>query len=231
MRTPGSDKALAAGFLFGEGMVASAADILEVWHPAPPTPDTEYRNVVRVDLQPSIAVDLTQLERHFYTTSSCGVCGKASLEALQVRPTACVSDAAFSIAAHALLEVPDKLRDQQRVFGLTGGLHAAAFFTSNGEILAVSEDVGRHNAMDKLIGQALLAGDLPATASGILVSGRTSFELMQKVVMAGCPLLAGVGAPSSLAVELAEEFGTTLIGFLRNGNFNIYTGAKRIVTV
>ena len=223
MRTPGADRELAAGFLFTEGILTEAAQIDEI------CVSDEDENVVRVELGAGVAVDLRRLERHFYTASSCGVCGKASIAALnlnarQPRPAAGpVFDAAI---IHA---VPDALRAAQSVFEQTGGLHAAALFDTAGCLDGLREDVGRHNAVDKLIGAQLLAGRaLPLSGRGLFVSGRASFELVQKALAAGLPLLAAVGAPSSLAVELAQTHGMTLLGFVRNGRFNIYAGEARI---
>ncbi|MEX2496907.1 MAG: formate dehydrogenase accessory sulfurtransferase FdhD [Woeseia sp.] len=228
MRTPGDDAELAVGFLFSEAIIKSAADVASVEHCGAPAPDTGYRNVIRVELQPDVPLDLDRLERHFYTTSSCGVCGKSSLEALRVTGQRPMTDVTTSFAREMIVQMPDKLRESQQVFSRTGGLHAAAVFTPDGEISIVREDVGRHNAVDKVIGALLLAGRLPARGMGLLVSGRASFELMQKALVAGLPLLAAVGAPSSLAVSLAVEFDMTLIGFLRGGRFNLYSGARRL---
>lgn len=233
MRTPGHDDELAAGFLFTEGILESRDSILDIWHRSPPVPgDAELRNVVRVDLRPGVAVDIDRLERHFYMTSSCGVCGKASLDALrtQSRHTDALVSSDFRIATHELLELASNLINEQRVFGETGGLHASGLFDAAGNVTLVREDVGRHNAMDKLIGRLLLDEALPTGEYGIIVSGRTSFELVQKATMAGVPFLAAVGAPSSLAVEIAQEFDMTLVGFLRDGRFNVYAGVERIVS-
>ncbi|MEM7277080.1 MAG: formate dehydrogenase accessory sulfurtransferase FdhD [Pseudomonadota bacterium] len=230
MRTPGHDHELALGFLITEGIVRSSKDVLKIWNPAPPARGQAHSNVIRIDLQPEVAVDLGALQRHFYTSSSCGVCGKASIDALRQVPPLHDSDVAnFRISAEDLSQLPTLLREQQQVFGLTGGLHAAGFFDSNGFLHAVREDVGRHNAMDKLIGSAALAGELGTNRHGVIVSGRSSFELVQKVAMYGAPLLAGVGAPSSLAVELAEEFDIGLIGFLRESGLNIYANAQIVL--
>jgi len=185
-------------------------------------------NVVRVELAANVDVALDRLERHFYTSSSCGVCGKSSLDAVAVQGHYDLEDLEFQVSGEHLGALPDALRTRQTVFERTGGLHASGLFDGAGQIVAVREDVGRHNALDKLIGQALLADELPLSASGIVVSGRASFELMQKAMMAGVPLLAAVGAPSSLAVELAEEFGMTLIGFLKRNKLNVYTRPDRV---
>jgi len=228
MRTPGDDAELALGFLLTEGIIQSAEQVVAVTRHGEAAADSGLQNIIRVELRPDVEIDLASLERHFYTTSSCGVCGKASLEALRV-------DGQHSLAAHGqqfsrevIISMPDRVMAQQRVFATTGGLHAAAIFDSQGEITVVKEDVGRHNATDKVIGALLQSGRLPANAFGLLVSGRASFELMQKALVAGIPLLAAVGAPSSLAVQTAKEFDMTLIGFLRDGKFNIYAGADRI---
>lgn len=233
MRTPGNDNELAAGFLFTEGILVSPQDVIEIWHRSPPVPGAEdLRNVIRVDLAAGASIDFDRLERHFYTTSSCGVCGKASLDALSVQNNnaSAIADSDFTISSDAILTLTNKLETKQKIFGTTGGLHASGLFDATGEVSIVREDVGRHNAMDKLIGRLFLDKQLPAAELGIIVSGRTSFELVQKVAMAGVPLLAAVGAPSSLAIEVAREFGVTLIGFLRDGRFNIYSAASRVTT-
>ena len=227
MRTPGHDGELAAGFLYTEGIVRSRADIQSVAPCGPPAPNGLI-NVVRVELAPDVKIALDRLERHFYTSSSCGVCGKSSLEAVAVQGRYDLHGVDFRLSGDRLGALPDALRSQQTVFERTGGLHASGLFDASGGIVAVREDVGRHNALDKLIGQALLADELPLSAFGIVVSGRASFELMQKAMMAGVPLLAAVGAPSSLAVELAEEFGITLIGFLKKDKLNVYTRPDRV---
>ena len=228
MRTPGNDEELSVGFLFTEGIVSSAAEVASVRHCGDADPDTGFRNVIRVELEPHVRVDLSRLERHFYTTSSCGVCGKTSLTALRVAGQKPMTDVTTVFDRDGLIAAPGKLRVQQEVFSMTGGLHAAAAFSPDGEITLVREDVGRHNAVDKVIGALLLSNRLPAREQGLLVSGRASFELMQKALVAGFPLLAAVGAPSSLAVSLAKEFDMTLVGFLRRGNFNIYSRPERL---
>lgn len=227
MRTPGHDGELAVGFLYTEGIIRSKADIESVAPCGPPAPNGLI-NVVRVELAANVDVALDRLERHFYTSSSCGVCGKSSLDAVAVQGHYDLEDVEFQVSGERLGALPDALRARQTVFERTGGLHASGLFDVAGQIVAVREDVGRHNALDKLIGQALLADELPLSAFGIIVSGRASFELMQKAMMAGLPLLAAVGAPSSLAVELAEEFGMTLIGFLKRNKLNIYTRPDRV---
>jgi FdhD protein len=220
MRTPGNDEDLALGFLYAESIVRSAADVAFV---KPCSGD----NTLRVELEDGVGVELDRLERHFYTTSSCGVCGKTSLEALRANGIARV-EGRLQISHDDLVALPDRLRATQEVFARTGGLHAAGAFDSAGEITIVREDVGRHNAVDKVVGALLRSGQLPASGYGLVVSGRASFELMQKTAAAGMPLLAAVGAPSSLAVEMAREFNVTLVGFLRDGSFNIYAGEERI---
>jgi len=228
MRTPGDDAELAAGFLFTEGIIHERADVASVTACGPPAPDTGSRNVIRVELAPGVDIDLKRLERHFYTTSSCGVCGKASLDALRVAGQRSLETVLTRFPEETLVTMPDRLRERQQVFSKTGGLHAAAVFAPDGEIALVREDVGRHNAVDKVVGALLRDSKLPAHGMGLLVSGRASFELMQKALVAGIPLLAAVGAPSSLAVGLATEFDMTLVGFLRGGNFNIYAGPHRL---
>ncbi len=227
MRTPGNDGELAAGFLLTEGIIADAAQIDAIGPCGPPAANGLI-NVVRVDLAAGVEIDLDRLKRHFYTSSSCGVCGKASLEAVAVQGRYDLHGAALRVRAEALGTLPERLRAQQSVFERTGGLHASGLFDAEGRIEAIREDVGRHNALDKLIGQALLKNELPLGGCGVAVSGRASFELMQKAMMAGVPMLAAVGAPSSLAVELAEEFGMTLVGFLKPDRFNVYTRPDRI---
>ena len=228
MRTPGNDGELAAGFLLTEGIVRDVADI-EAVSPCGPPAANGLINVVRVDLAVGVEVDLARLERHFYTSSSCGVCGKASLEAVAVQGRYDLHGKTLSVTANALGALPDRLREGQSVFERTGGLHASGLFDAGGRISVIREDVGRHNALDKLIGQALIRNEIPLADYGVVVSGRASFELMQKAMMAGIPMLAAVGAPSSLAVEFAEEFGMTLVGFLKEDRFNVYSRPDRIV--
>jgi FdhD protein len=221
MRTPGADAELAAGFLFTEGIVADRGQIAGV--------NVLGVNIVRVELRPGVALDLRRLERHFYTSSSCGVCGKASIAALRVGGKVLSPAAGPFFMAETIHSLGATLRRTQAVFDQTGGLHAAALFEASGKLVEVREDVGRHNAVDKLIGAQWLAGEMPALARRLLfVSGRASFELVQKALAAGLPILAAVGAPSSLAVELAQTYGMTLLGFVRHGRFNIYAGEERI---
>ena len=227
MRTPGNDGELAAGFLLTEGIIASAAQVDAIGPCGPPAANGLI-NVVRVDLAVGTEVDLDRLKRNFYTSSSCGVCGKASLEAVAVQGRYDLHGTALQVSAETLGALPERLRALQSVFERTGGLHASGLFDTHGQIDAIREDVGRHNALDKLIGQALLKGELPLGDYGVVVSGRASFELMQKAMMAGIPMLAAVGAPSSLAVEFAEEFGMTLVGFLKADRFNVYSRPDRI---
>ena len=220
MRTPGADEDLAAGFLFTEGIVRKASDIfsVKVWG----------ENLVMVSLQPDFDFDLQKLERHFYTSSSCGVCGKASIDAVKTiatPPVSCpIND--WEINPEIIYALPDALRKAQETFESTGGLHACAIFDRAGKLLALREDVGRHNALDKLIGHYLQKNRIPLDDHILLLSGRASFELIQKAAMAGIRFVCAVGAPSSLAVETAESFGITLIGFLREGRFNLYSGLR-----
>ena len=228
MRTPGSDFELAAGFLFTEGVLRAADEIAAIRYCVDAELDgPQQYNVVSVRLAPGASFDPELLRRNFYTTSSCGVCGKASIEA--VRGEACpVAAPGPVVSAAMLLSLPARLRAAQAVFERTGGLHAAALFSAQGELLRAREDVGRHNAVDKLVGAGLLAGELPFADRVLLVSGRLSFELVQKAARAGVAVLAGVSAPSSLAVELAAEAGMTLVGFLRESRFNVYAGGERV---
>jgi len=228
MRTPGHDEDLAIGFLFTEGIIRSGNDVQEVVARGQRATDGLI-NVVRVELAPGVPVDFKRLERNFYMTSSCGVCGKASIDAVAVQGQYDVGAVDFRMSGSALGRLPAALKEQQAVFEQTGGLHASGLFDAEGRIVALREDVGRHNALDKLIGYALRRGDVPLSRNGVIVSGRASFELMQKAKMAGCPLVAAVGAPSSLAVELAREFGITLVGFLKSDRFNVYSRPDRIL--
>jgi FdhD protein len=229
MRTPGNDAELATGFLFTEAIIKSVAEIALVKHCGPAAPDSGNHNVIRVELEPGVDVDLERMRRHFYTTSSCGVCGKASLDALRTCGAEERLDSGTRFSRTVLTALPERLMAAQATFAATGGLHAAAAFNSAGELVACHEDIGRHNAVDKVVGELLSQGLIPATELGLIVSGRASFELTQKTVMAGMPLLAAVSAPSSLAIELAHEFNVTLVGFLRGETFNIYAAEERIV--
>lgn len=229
MRTPGDDAELAAGFLYSEGIIKSRDQIAGIRTCGPPSKDKNLQNTVVVELTEDTAVDLKRLERHFYTSSSCGVCGKSSIEALHTGVGRIADLERPVISAEFIHRMPMVLRAAQTTFEKTGGLHASALFSADGSLDIVREDVGRHNALDKVIGAKLLTDSLPLSDSILMVSGRASFELVQKALMAGIPILAAVGAPSSLAVELAGEFGMTLIGFVRADRFNIYTRAERIV--
>jgi len=229
MRTPGDDEELAAGFLYAEEVVAHRERIRRIVPVLPPgeSPGPEGTNLVEVELEEGPEPELRSLERHFFATSACGVCGKAGLEMLRLRVPAAASEG--PVVEPALLrELPGRLRAAQGVFSTTGGLHAAALFDGAGRLLSVREDVGRHNALDKLLGRAFLDGRLPLHDHVVLVSGRASFELLQKCLVAGVPFVCAVSAPSSLAVELAERFGLTLVGFLRGDRFNLYAGPHRI---
>ncbi|MEA2638869.1 MAG: FdhD protein [Chloroflexota bacterium] len=228
MRTPGNDFELAAGFLFTEGIVTSREAIAGISY-CVDVPDAQQYNVVNVALAPGVAFDAERLQRNFYTTSSCGVCGKGSLEALEVQGCRTLAGVELEVRAEMLCGLQDTLRAAQRVFRETGGLHAAGLFDAEGRLLVLREDVGRHNALDKLVGERLLAGEVPLAQRVLMVSGRTSFELMQKAAMASIPIVVGVGAPSSLAVETARTFGMTLVGFLRRDGFNVYAGSERVL--
>jgi FdhD protein len=227
MRTPGDDLDLALGFLLTEGLIGVAEDVQTAQLCAGTDTPNTY-NVVDVSLAPSVPAPETDPTRNFYTTSSCGVCGKASIEAVRTRSRHPVAGDPLTVDATVLAVLPDRLRAAQRAFDRTGGLHAAALFTAGGEIVVVREDVGRHNAVDKVVGWAVRGGRLPLAGRVLLVSGRASFELVQKASMAGVPLIAAVSAPSTLAVDLAEEVGMTLVGFLRGGTMNVYSGAYRV---
>ncbi|CAL9328802.1 Sulfur carrier protein FdhD [Streptomyces sp. enrichment culture] len=230
MRTPGDDFALAAGFLVSEGVVSRAEDIANIVYCAGATRSgSNTYNVVDVQLAPGVPLPDITLERNVYTTSSCGLCGKASLDAVRTTARWPIADTPqVGVTPELLAALPDRLRAAQRVFDRTGGLHAAGLFSPEGELLDLREDVGRHNAVDKLIGRALCNGELPLHRTILLVSGRASFELAQKAVMAGIPVLAAVSAPSSLAVDLAAETGLTLVGFLRGSSMNVYAGEQRL---
>ncbi|MCP2260117.1 FdhD protein [Streptoalloteichus tenebrarius] len=230
MRTPGHDVELAHGFLLTEGVIHAVSDVAAARYCAGKGPDGRNTyNVLDVALAPGVPPPDPGVERNFYTTSSCGVCGKAALDAVRLRTRFSPASDSARVSARTLAGMPGALREAQRVFASTGGLHAAGLFRADGELLAVREDVGRHNAVDKVLGWALLDGRVPLAGCVLLVSGRASFELVQKAAMAGVPVLAAVSAPSSLAVELAEEQGMTLVGFLRGETMNVYTGAERVV--
>lgn len=227
MRTPGDDESLAMGFLFTEGIIKNKEQIAGIQHCGKPSPNRGIRNTIRVDLAEGVNIDLKRIERHFYTTSSCGVCGKSSIEALHTGAARLTGEGPL-VPAEIIHRLPTSGIANQSTFEKTGGLHASVIFDADGEIEAIAEDVGRHNALDKVIGKKLMDGKLPLSDRILLVSGRASFELVQKALMAGIPIMAAVGAPSSLAVELAREFGMTLIGFVRDGRFNIYSGEHRV---
>jgi FdhD protein len=230
MRTPGADFELAAGFLYGEGIVSSPEDVKKISYCVDPDLDAEQQyNIVNVELRGDRDYDLRSLERHFYTTSACGVCGKASLEQLELRGCPVIPSGP-EVSAEVVYSLPEKLREAQGLFEATGGLHAAALFDAEGELVALREDVGRHNATDKLVGWALLEGRLPLSGQIVMVSGRSSFEILQKCLTAGAPIVCAVSAPSSLAVDVARQFNITLIGFLRGNRFNVYSGHERMHT-
>jgi FdhD protein len=230
MRTPGDDLDLALGFLLTEGIIRTAGDVRSAQLCAGSEAEANTYNVVDVTLGPHVPPPATDPSRNFYTTSSCGVCGKASIDAVRTRSVYEVADDKVRVPAAVLAGLPDTLRRAQRTFDATGGLHAAGLFDAEGNLLMVREDVGRHNAVDKVVGAALRQESLPLSGRILLVSGRASFELTQKASMAGIPLLAAVSAPSTLAVDLATEAGLTLVGFLRGRTMNVYTGADRVVT-
>jgi FdhD protein len=223
MRTPGQDAELATGFLFTEGIITGMDQLLRVEH-CENVKEEERGNVVRAELHPSVEMDLEKLKRHFYTSSSCGVCGKSSIEAVHVQCRRGLVPFG-PVDPGVIAGLPDRMREAQTLFKHTGGIHAAALFNHAGKMLLMCEDVGRHNAVDKVIGAALRC-PLPTAHCQLLVSGRAGFELVQKCVVAGIPLMAAVGAPSSLAVQLARESGLTLIGFLRGERFNVYAGSE-----
>ncbi|MGI8310640.1 formate dehydrogenase accessory sulfurtransferase FdhD [Saccharopolyspora hattusasensis] len=231
MRTPGHDIELAHGFLLTEGVIHDKDQLSTARYCDSPGPDGRNTyNVLDILLAPGVQPPDASVTRNFYTTSSCGVCGKAALDSVRLSTRHSPADDPLTLEPATLIELPGRLRAAQRVFDTTGGLHAAGLFDSGGEVLVVREDVGRHNAVDKVLGWALLADRVPLTGCVLLVSGRASFELVQKAAMAGVPALAAVSAPSSLAADLAAEQGMTLIGFLRGQSMNVYTGAERIVT-
>ncbi len=220
MRTPGNDPEFAAGFLFTEGIISSNAELKTI--------NDSIENRIEIELSEESIPDLQNQERNFYTTSGCGVCGKSSIEAIRTITSTSMDSDEIKISAGLIYSLPALLRQAQNIFEQTGGLHASALFDISGKLLLLREDVGRHNALDKLIGTSLLASELPLKNHILLLSGRASFELIQKAAMAGIKIVAAVGAPSTLAVELAKEFNMTLIGFLRGQRFNIYSGEKRV---
>jgi FdhD protein len=226
MRTPGNDFELAAGFLHGEGILASREDIADISYCTDEDEEQAF-NIVTVTLRPGLEFDASRLERNFYTTSSCGVCGKAALESLEVQGCDIVP-AGFNVAADVICALPAKLREAQAVFEQTGGLHAAGLFDADGTLLALHEDVGRHNAVDKLIGERFLEGEMALSDAVLMLSGRASFELLQKALVARIPVVAAVGAPSSLAVQLAESFNITLCGFVKQDSLNVYSVPERV---
>jgi FdhD protein len=228
MRTPGNDFELVAGFLFTEGVVASPDQVLRLRYCVGDDESQEF-NVVNADLSPD-APGRSVGERNFITTSACGLCGKASIDSVRTRSAFDVRADDVAVSVQVLASLPERLRGAQRVFDSTGGLHAAGLFTSDGELVCLREDVGRHNAFDKVIGWAALERRLPLSGHVMLASGRASFELTQKAFMAGVPVMASVSAPSSLAVELAEDAGMTLVGFLRGETMNVYAGEHRVST-
>jgi len=220
MRTPGDDFELAAGFLFTEGILQRPDAIESIRH-------WGSENVVRIGLRTDVKIDLQKLARNFYATSSCGVCGKASIDAIRIQTKPVVSS--MHVSGATLSRLPDVLRRSQSLFESSGAIHAAGLFSADGSLSLLREDIGRHNAVDKVIGARFLAGRTPISDEILMVSGRAGFEVVQKAIIAGIPIIAAVGAPSSLAVELAKEMNVTLIGFVREGKFNVYSGAERIV--
>ncbi len=226
MRTPGHDFDLVAGFLHGEGIVSQAGDLTELTYCR--GDEQQQYNIVEARLTPGVEFDLERLRRNVFTSSSCGVCGKASLEAVEAVGCALLTDS-FRISGELIPQLPDFLMEGQGVFARTGGLHAAGLFDTNGKAGALREDVGRHNAVDKVLGHTVLQKGMPVSDRVLVVSGRSSFEIVQKAVMARVPMIVAVGAPSSLAVDLATRFGETLIGFACGGGFNVYTGSERVL--
>jgi len=228
MRTPGADFDLATGFLYTEGIITSREDIQQIAYCVDPEVDGDQRqNILNISLKSGLIPDLQPLERHFFTNSACGVCGKASIEALKMRGCPQLKSE-ITVNPELIYTLADQLRAAQGVFNSTGGIHAAALFNYKGELIKLREDVGRHNALDKLIGSTLLAQELPLNNHIVMVSGRSSFEILQKCITAGVFIVCAVSAPSSLAVSLAQEFGVTLVGFLRGERFNVYSGIERI---
>jgi FdhD protein len=230
MRTPGHDFELAAGFLLTEGILTDPEQIRSISYCTDPAVDGEQQyNIVNIALRPGVPFDRERLRRNFYTTSSCGVCGKASIEAIHVRGIGPIVDDGFTVDAGVFPRLEEALRHSQSLFEKTGGLHASGLFDGEGRLLAIREDVGRHNAVDKLVGAAFLERKLPLRGRILMVSGRASFEIMQKAAAAGIPIVAAVSAPSSLACDVARAFGMTLVGFVRGSRFNIYAAPHRIL--
>jgi len=229
MRTPGHDFDLVYGFLYTEGIIHGSADVLQIRYTGTQLSPTAQENSILVELHPEAQFDFEQLNRHFYTSSSCGICGKASLEMVQTHTPFLLPVGMPLINPEALLKLPELLSPKQSMYEQTGGIHASALFSSDGDLRLSREDIGRHNALDKVIGAALQKMVFPLSNSILFLSGRAGFELVQKALMAGIPAIAAVGAPSSLAVELAEAHNLTLIGFLRNGRFNVYAGKERLM--
>jgi FdhD protein len=227
MRTPGHDFELAAGFLFGEGILRTREQVGEIAYCG--VGEHQEYNIVSVRLREGVDLDPGLLTRNFYTSSSCGVCGKASLEAVEIRGCEALPDGLLRVEAELVGRLPDLLLGGQATFQRTGGLHAAGLLGADGDLRIVREDVGRHNAVDKVVGHEFLEGEPPLHQRVLVVSGRTSFEIMQKALMAGIPVVVGVGAPSSLAVHLARRFNMTLVGFARSSGFNVYAGGERIL--
>lgn len=228
MRTPGEDFDLAAGFLYSEGVIKNREDIAKISYCIDREIDGEQQqNIVNVTLNSELNPNLKTLERNFFTTSACGVCGKVSIESLQIKGFSAIP-LGLEVSTEIIYSLPDKLNTAQRIFKSTGGLHAVGLFDTQGKLLKLREDVGRHNALDKLIGSEFLAGQLPLNNFIVMVSGRSSFEILQKCITVGVPIVCAVSAPSSLAVEIAKEFNITLVGFLRGRKFNIYSGMERI---
>lgn len=230
MRTPGHDFELALGFLFAEGIIRSYEEVASIkyCHSTKSAQQVqEKENIVRVELSPNTPVDLQRLQRNFYTNSSCGVCGKTSIEAISTLCTPLSPDN-FNVEDEVIHQAPEILRKAQLVFSYTGGLHAAGLFDTQGQLLLWREDIGRHNALDKLLGASLVANKIPLNKSFLLLSGRVSFELVQKALMGGISMIAAVGAPSSLAVQLARQYNISLLGFVRDRQFNIYSGSHRV---
>jgi FdhD protein len=230
MRTPGADFELAVGFLFSEGIIAGRDDVRRVTYCTDRDVDADQRyNIVNVELAGTAVPDLRSLERHFFTNSACGVCGKATLDALEMRGCATLTGGP-QVAPEVLYGLTERLRKAQGIFESTGGLHATGLFTGEGELVALREDVGRHNALDKLVGWAVLQGRVPLDQELVVVSGRSSYEILQKSIVAGVTVVCGISAPSSLAVDLAQRFGVTLVGFLRERRGNVYAHPERLVS-